>query len=254
MIGMKLRARLRLHREFRHLNQRCEKAFWIILRLFFGIFNVSYLRVGESITFKPMRTIYQLIVILLGIATAPARLAAHTETELKEAGLAALHSFQKSITTSPAKHGFKNAGEIEELKLSPPIPLSLINREALAKEGPASELDHLLHAPQTWYFIAKLHGEARAIVSITVLRGTQTLAPEAFGKQVLARSLDLFLTKYSAKELLLVAGRNPLDTYVHIRSEKRPNLSPLTGDLETSAAFVKHPADAEPVLASLAAE
>lgn len=201
-----------------------------------------------------MKKICHLFLLLFSLAAVPGRLAAHTQAELEKAGQQALQSFRASVGAAPVEHGFHSADELQRLKLSAPIPLSLIDRSALAKQGPHSDLASILHAPQTWYFIATVDEEPRAIVSVTELRGTGALAPEAFGKKVLAQSLHLFLTKYSADQLLIVAGRNPLDAYVHIKSAPRPNLSPLTGDLATTATFVKSPADAEPVLASLAAD
>lgn len=201
-----------------------------------------------------MKTIHRLLAVILGLAALFVELRVFTEAELEKAGREALQSFKQSIAANPAEHGFKDAQELEKLRLSPAIPLCMLDRAALAQKGPTAERATILQAPQNWYFIASLDSEPRSVVSIAVLRGTETLAPEAFGKVVLAKSLNLFLTKYSAVPLLIVAGRNPLDAYVHIKSEARPNRSPLTGDLKITAAFVKRPADAESVLASLAAE
>lgn len=198
-----------------------------------------------------MKRLYYLLILQVSLLTFPTSLSAFSDDELKKAGQEALRSFQKTIQESPADYGLKNRDEVNALTLGPHIALSTLDFDALAKGGDQSPLTAVLRQPQTWYFQVSLAGEARAIVSITILRGTETLAPEAFGKEVLAKSLSLFLTKYAAKDLLLVSGRNPLDTFIHVRSIKRPNLSPLTGDAATTAGFVKHPADAAEVLATM---
>lgn len=185
---------------------------------------------------------------------ASASLQAHSPADLIRAGQEALDSFKPSLLEAPAEHGFATQKEVNALVLGAPLPVCRINDVALSEYAEGQPVTPVLLKPQTWFFPVMLGDETRSILSITELKGTSNLVPEAFGKAVLAESIGQFIRQFGAEDLVVVTGRQPLDLYIHIQSVARPNLSPLTGDRKITEIFILKPADALPVIDALRAK
>jgi hypothetical protein len=193
-------------------------------------------------------------LLIIASLLASSALQAFTPAELSHAGQDALDSFKPSLSEAPNEHGFNSKEEIQSLTLGGPLAVCQLNLDALPAYEEGRPITTILRAPQTWFFPVLLGTETRAVVSITILRDSHKLAPEAFGKAALAESIAPFVTQYGAENLVLVTGRHPLDLYIHVRSVARPNLSPITGDRPTTQIFVNQPAGALPVIESLRAK
>ena len=172
-----------------------------------------------------------------------------------ESGKAALAHFLPTLEASPVGFGFQKDEDLRKLELGEPIPATTFDLARLKASQDPEDVVGLLNPVKYAWFPVSLDGHLRGIISIVRAKQGDKWLPESFGKQGMARILEVFLKKYPPPKYQLAGVYAPTsqDVLLIINGLGYNNLTAVPGDEATAQKLAEEPRRASVVLSALKA-